>query len=568
MNEISFQLGPIADAVAAALRNAQQEQVVKRIWRKDASLWKTDPKAQENIRSSLGWLTVTDEMIGVADELMEYGDFIRQRGFKHVMVCGMGGSSLCPEVLRRSFGQQPGFPELIVLDSTDPDFIASLAHRIDVEKTLFVVASKSGSTIEPTTFYKFWYDYLAQRSSTPGQNFIAITDPGSPLVEHASQLNFQRVFLNQADIGGRFSALSYFGMVPAALAGLDIRKLLSRAKNAEQSCSPAIPLDSNPGLQLGAVLGEAFGAGRDKLTLVIDSRISSLGLWIEQLVAESTGKEGKGILPVAGETPGDPSVYGSDRLFVSISIRGDETAKHKLEALAAAGFPVIRRTLADTYDLGAEFFAWEFATACAGWRLGINPFDQPDVQLAKQATSDVLLQFKTHQRLPTHKHIAKDELLTAFVDDQAAQSANGDSVAELVKAHIASAQPGTPGDYLAVLAYVEETTDTDKLLNQLQKTLRDKTGCAATTGYGPRYLHSTGQLHKGGPNSGVFLEITANDETDFPIPGEGYSFSVLKQAQAFGDFRALSNKGRRVLGIDIGDNGTKAIARLVELISS
>ncbi|HSE32895.1 MAG TPA: hypothetical protein VLA93_15080 [Pyrinomonadaceae bacterium] len=566
MNSTTFQLGPLAGAVEAAVREAQEQQVVKRIWRKDASLWKTDPQAQDNIRSSLGWVTVSDEMLGVADELMEYGEIIRQRGFQHVMVCGMGGSSLCPEVLRRSFGHQPEFPELIVLDSTDPDFIASLARRIDVERTLFVVASKSGSTIEPTTFYKFWYDYLKKRNPSAGQNFIAITDPGSPLVDTASQLNFQRIFLNQADIGGRFSALSYFGMVPAALAGLDIRRLLSRAKTAEQSCSPVMSLQSNPGLQLGAALSEAVAAGRDKLTLVIDDQISSLGLWIEQLVAESTGKEGKGILPVAGESLDDPSVYGSDRLFVSISIgSGDDAISHKLDALVAAGFPVVRRTLGDVYDLGAEFFVWEFATACAGWRLAINPFDQPDVQLAKQATSDVLIVFKQQKQLPTHTQLAKDDLLTLFVDDEGERPIHSDAVASVLGSHIEKIKPG---DYIAVLAYVEETAETEKLLQQLQKVLRDKTRCAATTGYGPRYLHSTGQLHKGGPNSGVFLEITANDETDFPIPGEDYSFSVLKQAQAFGDFRALARKGRRVLGVDIGNNGVKALSRLLELLGS
>ena len=566
MNSTTFQLGPLAGAVEAAVREAQEQQVVKRIWRKDASLWKTDPQAQDNIRSSLGWVTVSDEMLGVADELMEYGEIIRQRGFQHVMVCGMGGSSLCPEVLRRSFGHQPEFPELIVLDSTDPDFIASLARRIDVERTLFVVASKSGSTIEPTTFYKFWYDYLKKRNPSAGQNFIAITDPGSPLVDTASQLNFQRIFLNQADIGGRFSALSYFGMVPAALAGLDIRRLLSRAKTAEQSCSPVMSLQSNPGLQLGAALSEAVAAGRDKLTLVIDEQISSLGLWIEQLVAESTGKEGKGILPVAGESLDDPSVYGSDRLFVSISIgSGDDAISHKLDALGAAGFPVVRRTLGDVYDLGAEFFVWEFATACAGWRLAINPFDQPDVQLAKQATSDVLIVFKQQKQLPTHTQLAKDDLLTLFVDDEGERPIHSDAVASVLGSHIEKIKPG---DYIAVLAYVEETAETEKLLQQLQKVLRDKTRCAATTGYGPRYLHSTGQLHKGGPNSGVFLEITANDETDFPIPGEDYSFSVLKQAQAFGDFRALARKGRRVLGVDIGNNGVKALSRLLELLGS
>jgi hypothetical protein len=441
-----------------------------------------------------------------------------------------------------------------------------LANRIDVQKTLFIVASKSGSTIEPTTFYKFWYDYLKQRNSSAGQNFIAITDPGSPLVDTASQLSFQRVFLNQADIGGRFSALTYFGMVPAALAGIDIRKLLGRAKNAEQLCSPAMPLDSSPGLQLGVALSEAAAAGRDKLTLVIDDQIASLGLWIEQLVAESTGKEGKGILPVAGETLGDPSAYGSDRIFVSIAIGdADAAVNRKLDTLSNAGHAVVRRSLADVYDLGSEFFVWEFATACAGWRLAINPFDQPDVQLAKQATGDVLKVFKAQNKLPTHNQVAKDDLLTVFVDDQAQQQVNTGSVVALLESHVAAAKPG---DYLAVLAYVEETPDTERLLHQLQNTLRDKTGCAVTTGYGPRYLHSTGQLHKGGPNSGVFLQITANDKTDFPIPEEDYSFSVLKQAQAFGDFRALSNKGRRVLGIDIGDNGSKAIARLVELIGS
>ena len=563
MNSMTFQLGPIAAAVDAAVREAQERQVVKHIWRKDPSLWKSDPKAQDNIRSSLGWLTVADDMLGVADELMEYGEFIRQRGFKHVMVCGMGGSSLCPEVLRRSFGQQPNFPELIVLDSTDPDFIVTLTQKIDADKTLFIVASKSGSTIEPTTFYKFWYDYLKKHNPSAGQNFVAITDPGSPLVEIASQLNFQRVFLNQADIGGRFSALSYFGMVPAALAGLDIKKLLSRAKNAEQSCSPVIPLQTNPGLQLGAVLSEAAVAGRDKLTLVIEDQISSLGLWIEQLVAESTGKEGKGILPVAGETLGDPSVYGSDRIFVSISIGGpDDTVNQKLDLLSAAGHPVVRRALADVYDLGSEFFVWEFATACAGWRLAINPFDQPDVQLAKQATNDVLKIFKEEQKLPTHKQIAKDELLTLFVDDES-KSPDGGSVAALLATHLASAKAS---DFIAILAYVEETPETEQLLQQLQKTLRDKTRCAVTTGFGPRYLHSTGQLHKGGPNSGVFIEITANDETDLAIPDEEYTFGVLKQAQASGDFRALARSDRRVLGVDLGNNRVKALTRLLELI--
>lgn len=565
MNSMNLQLGPIADAVSSAIAAAEEQQVVKRIWRKDASLWKTDSTAQENIRSSLGWLTVSDEMIGVAEELAEYGEFIRQRGFRHAMVCGMGGSSLCPEVLRRSFPQRDGFPELVVLDSTDPDTIGDLAHQLDIEKGLFIVASKSGSTIEPTVFYKFWYDYLKKRVSNPGDNFLAITDPGSPLVETAAELNFRRVILNQKDIGGRFSALSYFGVVPAALAGIDIRKLLERAKSVSQMCAPAMPLEQNPGLQLGVILSECVQAGRDKLTLIIEDRIASLGLWIEQLVAESTGKEGKGIVPVAGEPLGDPSLYGSDRLFVSISVGAPgSNVKQKLDALSAAGHPVVYRTLRDTYDLAAEFFVWEFATACAGWRMAINPFDQPDVQVAKLATNEVLRAFEKDHRLPKHKVIATDELFSIFVDDDDSRGINDGSVETVLRSHFNTIRPG---DYLAVLAFIEQTPEVDGLMQQLQVLLRDKTRCASTTGYGPRYLHSTGQLHKGGPDKGLFLQITASDEIDFDVPGEQYSFSILKQAQAFGDFRALSRRGRRVLGIDIHDKGVKALKRLLELIT-
>jgi len=561
---MKLQLGPVTDSVGRALVEAHREDVVTRIWRKDASLWKEEPKAQENIRASLGWLTVADEMLGVADLLTEFSDLIRQRGFHYVMVCGMGGSSLCPEVLGRSFGKTTGYPELVVLDSTDPDVIADLARRLDVERCLFIIASKSGSTIEPTVFYKFWYEFLKKRKTKPGENFLAITDPGSPLIETATQSEFQRVFLNQADIGGRFSALSYFGMVPAALAGIDVTKFLTCARDASETCAPSTTSDTNPGLQLGVILGECARVGRDKLTLVIDDRIASLGLWIEQLVAESTGKEGKGILPVAGEPLGDASVYQNDRLFVSISI-GDPAhdVAQRLDSLSAAGHPVIYRTLADVYDLASEFFVWEFATACAGWRLGINPFDQPDVQVAKQATNDVLKIFRAEKRLPQHKPIARDELFTIFVGESSRLNIRDDSVEAALRSYFASVKLG---DYIAVLSYVEETAETENLMRQLQKLLRDKTHCATTTGYGPRYLHSTGQLHKGGPDKGVFLQIVAGDKSDFPIPGEDYSLSILKQAQAIGDFQALSRRGRRALGIETGTNVVEAIKRLLELL--
>lgn len=534
MEHREYHLGPLADRLRGAVREAQETEVAKRIRDKDASLWKSDEAARKLIRNSLGWLTVANEMIGVAGELKEFADSIRERGFQHVMVCGMGGSSLCPEVLARTFGRQPGHPELLVLDSTDPDVIASLRDRIDVQRCLFVIASKSGSTTEPNVFQKFWYDEVRKIRENPGENFVAITDPGSPLVKTASDLGFRKTFLNQADIGGRYSALSYFGMVPAALMGLDVRELLSRAArvNPEEE------------LKSGTILGECANAGRDKLTLVLDPRIATLGLWIEQLIAESTGKEGKGILPVNDEPLGDPSVYGDDRVFVVISIR-DVTHEQntQLDALANAGHPVIYRRLDDLYDLGAEFFAWEFATACAGWRLGINPFDQPNVQEAKDATRELLSDFAKNGKLPDGQ--------TPPADDDA------------VRAHLKTLDSG---DYVAFLNYVEETSGVDHRFQDLRTVVRDRTKCATTAGYGPRFLHSTGQLHKGGPNSGVFFQITDGDKNDFPVPGEPYTFSILKQAQALGDFRALSSRGRRVIRIDLGKEVVAGLDRLREVI--
>src|SRR5688572_2320475 len=550
MKRMEFHLGPLAVRLNSAVSDAEQATVVKRLWRKDASLWKADEAVHKQIRNSLGWLTVPDEMIAVAGELIEFAGMIRTRGFRHVMVCGMGGSSLCPEVLARTFGQgsnrQSGFPELLVLDSTDPDVIDRLRDQIDVEHCLFIIASKSGTTTEPTVFYKYWYDEVSRRRENPGENFIAITDPGSPLVDTAGELGFQRTFLNQPDIGGRYSALSYFGMVPAAVMGIDIRQMLERAKEAEQSCSAVMPADVNDALKLGTILGECANAGRDKLTLVLDPRIETLGLWIEQLIAESTGKEGKGILPVSGEPLGETSVYDHDRVFVSISLGGiTPETKAPLARLADAGHPIIQRELRDVYDLGAEFFIWEFATACAGWRFGINPFDQPNVQEAKDATKELLAEFAREGRLPNLSPVttlenAVEQQLTAIV----------------------------PGDYIAFLAFVEETHEVDRKFQEIRVKLRDKTKCATTIGYGPRFLHSTGQLHKGGPNSGVFFQIGAKDKIDFPIAGEPYTFSILKEAQALGDFRALQARGRRVVRVDLGDDLSSGLERLARAMQS
>ncbi|HEV8138035.1 MAG TPA: hypothetical protein VGP85_25370 [Pyrinomonadaceae bacterium] len=564
MTSMECALGELEQRTDQALQAAAAEDVVKRIWRKDATLWKDDEASQKVIRNALGWLTVPDEMIGVVDELTEFAELIRQRGFQTVMVCGMGGSSLCPEVFARTFGRQPDYPELLVLDSTDPDVLADLLKRIDIQKCLFVIASKSGSTTEPNTFYKFWYDQLSKQTDSPGANFVAITDPGSPMVETAAKLSFQRTFLNQADIGGRYSALSYFGMVPAALMGIDVRKFLSNAKEAEQSCAPVMPPAKNPALQLGIIIGEAANSGRDKLTFVIEKSIATLGLWIEQLIAESTGKEGKGILPVAGEELGDVSEYSTDRLFVSISI--DEPSPEtsaKLSELNRAGHPVIYRKLSDLYGLGAEFFAWEFATACAGWSLGINPFDQPNVQESKDATKELLSTFVNHGSLPEQNKLVADELITIYAESTA-DNLSAMSTLQAIRSLLASVKTG---NYIALLNYTEETPAIDEELQKIRITLRDATKCATTVGYGPRFLHSTGQLHKGGPDTGVFFQITANDTVDFAVPGEPYTFSILKQAQALGDFRSLAKRGRRAIRVDVGNDTLKGLARLQDLIS-
>jgi transaldolase / glucose-6-phosphate isomerase len=530
-------------------------EVAKRIWQKDATLWKSDPENIKIINNSLGWLTVADEMIGVVDDLVEFAESIRDRGFQHVMVCGMGGSSLCPEVLARTFGRQPGFPELLVLDSTDPDVIAAFKERIDVERCLFIIASKSGSTTEPNVFYKYWYEEVRKLKENPGDNFVAITDPGSPLVETATELKFQRTFLNQSDIGGRYSALSYFGMVPAALMGLDVRRLLERANHAANA--------GDAGVELGLTIAENAAARRDKLTLVLDQPLEALGLWIEQLIAESTGKEGKGILPVNGESLGSPDLYGKDRLFISISLdKVSGETQRRLDALSAAGHTVCFTVLSDPYNLGIEFFVWEFATAVAGWRLGINPFDQPNVQEAKDATKELLSGFERRGQLDPRTTVASDELITVYGADDASKA---ESVEEVLRSLLATIRPG---DYIAFLNYIEETPEIDRELQELRTQVRDATRCATTVGYGPRFLHSTGQLHKGGPDTGVFFQIIANDAVDFAIPGEPYTFSILKQAQALGDFRSLVKRGRRVIGFDLGDKTLEGLVRLRTLLTA
>jgi transaldolase/glucose-6-phosphate isomerase len=565
-SRLTASLGKYAEGVSTAIKEAEKKEVMRRIWHKDAALWKEDEAARKIINNALGWLTVSDTMIGVEDDLIAFADRIRGAGqFKHVMLCGMGGSSLCPEVFRQTFGHQENYPELLVLDSTDPDVLARFHEQISVEHTLFIIASKSGTTTEPLTFYKYWYDQVARVKKSAGENFVAITDPGTLMEQMATRDNFRRIFLNPPDIGGRYSALSYFGMAPAALMGLDIKKLLDRAERTVHSCASVVPVGENPGAKLGAILGECALAGRDKLTIVTDPKISALGLWIEQLIAESTGKEGKGILPVAGEPLGSPSVYNDDRLFVSIAVGGlDGDVEVKLKALEAAGHPVIYRTLTDLYDLGEEFFLWEIATAFAGWRLGINPFDQPNVQESKDATKELLEQFERDGALKEQPVVATDGVLTIYADEKERERLSSSTVADALRAHLAGVKPG---DYVALLAYLEETPDHEAVIQEIRTNLRDAVRVATTTGYGPRFLHSTGQVHKGGPASGLFLQLTAPDHVDLNVPGQSYTFSLLKQAQAQGDFRSLASRGRRAIRVDLGTDTLAGLRRLRELIA-
>lgn len=558
-------LGRYSDAVANTLAEAENAEAIGRIWRKDASLWKKEEAHQKIIRNSLGWLTVPDRMMTAAGDLIAFADHVRGPGeFKQVMLCGMGGSSLCPEVLRQTFGQQNGYPRLLVLDSTDPDVLHSYANQIEIDQCLFIIASKSGTTTEPLVFYKHWYDQVKERKPFPGDSFVAITDPETRMVEMATADKFQRLFLNPPDIGGRYSALSYFGIAPAALMGLDVRKLLQRAVEMANRCRSDVHIGDNPGATLGAIVGECARAGRDKLTIITNKKISALGLWIEQLVAESTGKEGKGILPIVGESLGPPSAYDADRLFVSIAVGHIEADKEtRLKALEAAGHPVIYRTLTDPYDLGAEFFLWEIAAAFAGWRLGINPFDQPNVQESKDATREFLESFAVRGKLPEQTALVSDGTITIYAADGVPVMLASRSVSEALRAHLGGSKPG---DYYALLNYIEDFPEIEEAIQAIRTHLRDVTRRATTTGYGPRFLHSTGQLHKGGPDTGIFIQITAPDRVDLPIPGESYTFSILKQAQALGDFRSLAAHGRRAIRVDLGSNVLAGLKRLKEII--
>jgi len=544
----------------AALAQLKAKQTVERIWKKDASVWSTEPEHEKIIANSLGWLTVPEQVLERVAELKAFAAEIREAGFTHAVVLGMGGSSLCPEVLSQSFGQQAGFPQLLVLDSTVPAAVAHLESQIKLESTLFIVASKSGSTTEPQMFERYFYDRVQQvKGAKVGENFVAVTDPGTLLEKQAKEQNYRKTFVNWADIGGRYSALSFFGMVPFAVMGGDVETLLTRASMATKACRNE-DVGSNPGAALGVLLGTLAHKGVDKLTIVATGQIASLGLWIEQLVAESTGKAGKGIVPIAGEALGEVSDYGKDRVFASIAVgEGDAATNAKLAALESAGYVVVHQQLSGPLDLGATFFIWEFATAVACSLLSIDAFDQPNVQESKDNTKRILGEFVAKGALPQQAPVATDGALKLYGEDKAL----GSTLDAAVAAHLHKVHAG---DYVAITQYFVETPEVESLVQQLRLAVRAKTHAATTTGYGPRFLHSTGQLHKGGGNNGVFIQLTSQDAKDVVIPREPFGFSVLKQAQAQGDLESLVKHGRRAVRVDLGLDVVAGLKRLLKAV--
>ena len=566
LDRMKAELGSHADDVKAALKKMESESWIRRVWRKDPTLWKDDEAHKKIIANALGWVTVVDLLVEHAGELGAFSERIRNDGFTDVVLLGMGGSSLCPEVFRRTFGKIDGFPTLHVLDSTDPATVQSFEERVNLPHTLFVVASKSGTTTEPLMFYKYFFNRMREiKGERAGENFVAITDPGTLMEEMAKGDSFRRIFLNPPDIGGRYSALSFFGMVPASLQGFDFKTLLDRADRAQNACMHYVPAEDNPGARLGAILGTLANAGRDKLTLSIAPEIASLGLWIEQLLAESTGKEGKGIIPIAGETLGSPAVYGNDRLFVHIGVGApDADSEAKLRALESAGHPVVRRRLHDLLDLGEEFYLWEIATAIAGAVIGIDSFDQPNVQESKDNTKHYLEVYKKNGSLPDQELGSEGRGLKAYCDEETVgQLGSGSTIEAFITAHLSRTHAG---DYVAMLDYIMETDEHEELIQAIRTHLRDALQVATTTGYGPRFLHSTGQLHKGGPASGVFIQVTADNSVEVPLPNEAFTFGVLKQAQALGDFQSLSSRHRRAIRLHLGTDVAAGLRTLLEIV--
>ncbi len=549
----------------------EKNQILARLWEKDPGLWAQDPETKEAVSNRLGWLDIVPKMRKVQGDLAEFSSQIRQMNLKRGILLGMGGSSLCPLVLSKVFGPIEGHPELQVLDTTDPDEIEKCEDQNAWEDTLFIFASKSGTTVEPNALFNYFWDVIKDQVKEPGKRFIAITDPGTQLEELAKERGFLRTFLNPPDIGGRYSALSYFGLVPAAILGLDIELLLNRAEEMMKACGPDVPWNKNPGCQLGEFLGEYAGQSRDKLNIFADPDIRPFALWLEQLLAESTGKETQGILPVVGETTGIPGFYGGERIFAYLRLEGtaqEDALDAFIKELREAEFPVFELRLKDKYDLGGQFFLWEMATALASHFIGVNAFDEPNVRSAKEKTRQVLEIYKKEGKVPAKFWVDPKSQILFKPSEMLAATMKGLSrtIRDLF-------QVLPSWGYVAFLPYLPYDPKIEEIIGEMRQLVRQEKGCATTMGYGPRYLHSTGQYYKGGPISGGYFIFTRKRSKDYPeVPGFGASFWHIQFAQAVGDFQALAQENRRVIHVHLPsdfrlglESFSKVLSRAVRL---
>ena len=564
MNQQTYQLPAQLDsAVKAALEDWRKNDKVRRLWAADASLWTGADEA-----NWLGWLRIVEQQLAAPQRFAEIAADVKAAGLTHALVLGMGGSSLCPEVFTFTFGRIAGFPQLLVLDSTDPAQVKSFEDKVDLKRTLFIVASKSGSTLEPNCFKQYFHDRVKALvgEKAAGKQFLAITDPGSKVEQMAKAEGFRRICSGVPSIGGRFSALSNFGMVPAAVMGIDVPKFLARANQMVRACGENVSAEENPGVVLGAVLSAAHNLGRNKLTIFASPGIHDLGAWQEQLIAESTGKAGKAIIPVDREAPREPAAYGNDRVFVYLRLDTtlDAAQDAAVAALEQAGQPVVRISIADIYNFGQEFFRWEIATAVAGAIIGINPFNQPDVEASKIAARKLTGAYEQTGKLPEETPFLEEGGIKLFTDAKNASAlktavGNRPSLTAYLKAHLDRIKAG---DYFALLAYIEMNAANEKALEAARHAVLDSKHVATCLGFGPRFLHSTGQAYKGGPNTGVFLQVTCDDATDLPVPGQKYTFGTVKAAQARGDFEVLADRDRRAVRVHLPADVKAGLAKL------
>ena len=549
--------------VNAALQDWKKNGKIRKLWQKDASLW---TGADED--KWLGWLDITGQQLDSIDTFQEIAADVKEAAFKNALLLGMGGSSLCPEVLRMTFGKAGGFPDLHVLDSTDPAQIKCIEERVDLSSTICIVSSKSGSTLEPNIYKQYFFERVKAKvgDKEVGRRFIAITDPGSKMQRVAEKDKFRRVFMGVPSIGGRYSALSNFGMVPAAVMGIDVPKFLKSTKKMVEACGADADATSNPGAILGAILGVSANQGRDKLTIITSPGIFDLGAWLEQLLAESTGKSGKGIIPVDREKLAAPDAYGNDRVFAYLRLDSDSDKQQSaaVDALAKGGHPVVRIVVPDIYSLGQEFFRWEIATAVAGAIIGINAFNQPDVEASKTETRKLTTEYESTGKLPSESQFFTGDGIKLYADlKNTVALKGGGNLVGFLKKHLDRIGAG---DYFAVLGYITMNDAHEEALQAIRTAVRDNKRVATVLGFGPRFLHSTGQAYKGGPNSGVFLQITCDDAVDLLVPGQKYTFGVVKAAQARGDFSVLAERGRRALRVHLGKDVAAGLATLADAI--